>query len=95
MNLGLFEFLIALVILTTISSVMTSRHKLEREKIRSRAAREGDSDEVMQTRLEDLQLEVARLKERIQVLERLATDDDRRLAEEIDRLARRETSASL
>jgi hypothetical protein len=31
-------------------------------------------------------IEIAALKERIQVLERLATDDDRRLAGEINRL---------
>jgi hypothetical protein len=45
MYIGVFEFVIALVIITTISGVITSRHKLEREKIRSRAAREGDSEE--------------------------------------------------
>jgi hypothetical protein len=31
-------------------------------------------------------IEIAALKERVQVLERLVTDDDRRLASEIDRL---------
>lgn len=95
MDLGVFEFIIVVVVITTISGVITSRHKLEREKIRSRAGRGGESEEVAQKQLEDLQLDVARLKERIQVLERLATDDDRRLAEEIDRLAHRQTSANL
>jgi hypothetical protein len=34
----------------------------------------------------EAQAEIARLKERVAVLERLATDDDRRLAGEISRL---------
>ncbi len=33
-------------------------------------------------------IEIAALKERVQVLEKLVTDDDRRLADEIDRLRR-------
>jgi hypothetical protein len=32
--------------------------------------------------------EVARLRERVQVLEKLVTDDDRKLADEIERLRR-------
>lgn len=34
----------------------------------------------------DAQTEIARLKERVMVLEKLVTDDDRRLANEIERL---------
>lgn len=34
--------------------------------------------------------QVVRLRERVQVLEKLVTDDDRRLADEIERLRRRE-----
>jgi hypothetical protein len=43
----------------------------------------------------DLHHEVGRLKERVQVLEKLVTDDDRRLSDEIDRLRRRDTGASI
>jgi len=92
---NILDFIIVVVIITAISGVFTSRHKLEREKIRLRAGRGGESEEAVQKQLEDLQLDVARMKERIQVLERLATDDDRRLAEEIERLAPRQTSANL
>jgi len=93
--MNILDFLIVVIIISCISGVFTSRHKLEREKIRLRAGRGGESEEAVQKQLEDLQLDVARMKERIQVLERLATDDDRRLAEEIDRLAHRQTSANL
>ena len=37
------------------------------------------------------QQEVAKLRERVQVLEKLVTDDDRKLADEIERLRRSES----
>ncbi len=39
----------------------------------------------------NFQLEIDKLRERVRVLEKLLTDDDRRLADEIERLRRTET----
>lgn len=92
MAIGVFEFLLGAVIVGGVSGVLTSKHNLEREKIKARGlAAEGDGMNMVG----DLHHEVARLKERVQVLEKLVTDDDRRLSDEIDRLRRRDTGASI
>jgi hypothetical protein len=46
---------------------------------------QGDASRLEQI-LAATQTEMARLKDRVQVLEKLATDDDRRLASDIERL---------
>lgn len=92
MAIGVFEFLLGAVIVGGVSGVLTSKHNLEREKIKARGlAAEGDGMNMVG----DLHHEVSRLKERVQVLEKLVTDDDRRLSDEIDRLRRRDTGASI
>lgn len=45
------------------------------------------ADEESQLRMEDLEREVIRLRDRVKVLEKITTDDDSRLREEISRLA--------
>ena len=92
MAIGVFEFLLGAVIVGGVSGVLTSKHNLEREKIKARGmATDGDGMNMVG----DLHHEVGRLKERVQVLEKLVTDDDRRLSDEIDRLRRRDTGASI
>ena len=60
----------------------------EEKRMELQASRKGAPAEV--ARLEQIlaatQTEMARLKERVQILEKLATDDDRRLASDIERL---------
>jgi len=92
MAIGVFEFLLGAVIVGGVSGVLTSKHNLEREKIKARGmAADGDGVNMVG----DLHNEVARLKERVQVLEKLVTDEDRHLSDEIDRLRRRDTGASI
>ena len=92
MAIGVFEFLLGAVIVGGVSTVLTSKHNLEREKIKARSmATDGDGMNMVG----DLHHEVGRLKERVQVLEKLVTDDDRRLSDDIDRLRRRDTGASI
>ncbi|MEL6860248.1 MAG: hypothetical protein AAGL11_00290 [Pseudomonadota bacterium] len=45
------------------------------------------ADEETRLRMEDLEKEVIRLRDRVKVLEKITTDDDKRLSEEISRLA--------
>ncbi len=45
------------------------------------------ADEETRLRMEDLEKEVIRLRDRVKVLEKITTDDDNRLREEISRLA--------
>lgn len=72
--MGPFEMVVAIVAIVMIASIIKSR-------VRARAEVPADSRET-----ELLHAEVARLKDRVQVLERLATDKSRRLADEIDEL---------
>jgi uncharacterized protein YlxW (UPF0749 family) len=95
MALGVFEFLLGAAIVGGVSTVLTSKHNLEREKMKARSAALGEDNESTQGMVGDLHHEVARLKERVQVLERLVTDDDRKLSDEIERLRRRDTTASV
>ncbi len=95
MAIGVFEFLLGAVIVGGISGVLTSKHNLERERIKARSAASGEESEAAQGMVGDLHHEVARLKQRVQVLERLVTDDDRKLSDEIERLRRRDTGASV
>ncbi len=59
--------------------------KAETEKARAKTAGEGDSEAVKRI-LADNAAEISRLRSRVEVLERLATDGDRKLAGDIDRL---------
>jgi hypothetical protein len=57
-------------------------------KLASEQAKSGLNGDVarLEQILAETQTEMARLRERVQVLERLATDEDRRVASEISRL---------
>lgn len=63
--------------------------KSETDKARAKAAGDGDSAAI-KSMLADNAAEIAGLRNRVQVLERLATDGDRKLAGEIDRLRSQE-----
>jgi len=54
------------------------------------AESDGDTDKRLEQIVEQNSAEVARLRERVQVLEKLVTDDDRKLATEIERLRQTE-----
>lgn len=92
MALGFFEFALGVIVIGSISGVLTSKHKLEREKVRARSY--GDVEESDQLRgvVGDMHQDIVKLKDRVRVLEKLVTDDDRRLADEIERLRRTETN---
>lgn len=47
----------------------------------------SSADEETRLRMEDLEREVIRLRDRVKVLEKITTDGDNRLREEISRLA--------
>lgn len=59
--------------------------KSETDKARAKAAGDGDGAAIKAV-LADNAAEISRLRNRVEVLERLATDGDRKLAGEIDRL---------
>ena len=76
--------IVTVVIVTVVFGYLIVRMALKHEEKRM-ALKAGKNDKVEQI-LAETQAEVARLRERVQVLERLATDEDRRVASEISRL---------
>jgi hypothetical protein len=72
------------VIVTIVFAYLIVRMALKHEE--KRLALKAAPNERVEQILAETQAEVARLRERVQVLERLATDEDRRVASEISRL---------
>lgn len=72
-EIGLFTMIVLIVLISTIGRLMRDRYKA------MKPAR--DNGEAVR-----LRGEVTRLNERIQVLERLATDPAKRLSDQIDAL---------
>jgi hypothetical protein len=88
MALGFFEFALGVIVIGSVAGIIQQGIKLERDKVRAgRREAEGDAAELGGI-VSDLHKDVARLKDRVRVLEKLVTDDDRRLADEIERLRR-------
>lgn len=89
--MGPFEMVVAIVGITAAASIIRAKHGLRRDK-RGKWSRIGPDDGGLQVENNQLRDEMRALKERIQVLERLATDDEsdaRRLDREIERLRER------
>ena len=92
-GLNIFEMIIAVVLIGSVSGIIHQGIKLERDKVRAgRREAEGEAAQIGGI-VSDLHQDVAKLKDRVRVLEKLVTDDDRRLADEIERLRRSETNS--
>ncbi len=68
--------------------IVTLALKHAERKARMRAGLGSEDTARLAVIVEDLQKETTRLRDRVAVLEKLVTDDDRKLAEEIGRLRR-------
>jgi phage shock protein A len=75
MRMNPFEMIVLIVAVVMVARVLVSRHH-------------SRSDGARLLEFERMQEEIARLKDRVSTLERLATDRGRRLADEIDALGR-------
>lgn len=82
--MGLFEFILGIVLICTIGGVITNGMQLERRRLKARSA--SSEAEELKALIGDMHGEIGRLNDRVRVLERLATDGDRHLADEIERL---------
>ena len=90
--MGVFEFVIALVVIGTVSGLITAALKLKRATVKAKRRRYGAETDQLRGVVGEMHKDIAKLKDRVRVLEKLVTDDDRRLADEIERLRRTETS---
>ncbi len=76
--MGVFEMVVALVLIATIGEMVNTRHKTKANRSAD-AANEAD--------IHRMRAEIDRLAERVRVLEKIATDEDTHLREQISRLA--------
>ena len=76
-----FEMVVMIVAIVTIGKVLSNRMGAKDKRWKVNSIGSGDDAENQR-----LQAEVARLNDRIRVLERLATDPAKRLADEIESL---------
>ncbi len=91
--MGLFEFIIGIVLVCTVGGVITNAMQLERRRLKVKAT--SSEAEELKALVGDMHGEIEKLRARVRVLERLATDGDRTLAEEIERLRRDEPRSSV
>lgn len=81
--MGVFEMVVAIVLITAIAGIIRSKHKAQAgyiEDENGKAVRLADPD------ADRLREEIKTLKERVAVLERIATDKTNRLESEIEAL---------
>ena len=78
-----FEMVIGIVLIVTIGSIVRAKYGVHRDR-RGNEYFVGNANQDAETKA--LQAEIRALKERIQVLERIATDKSSRLADEIESL---------
>ncbi|WP_310473725.1 hypothetical protein [Sandarakinorhabdus sp.] len=79
-----FEMVVLIVAIVTIGKVLSGRMGDRTNKTLEKLKKGGDASETAENNR--LQSEVARLNDRIRVLERLATDPAKRLSDEIESL---------
>lgn len=91
--MGVFEFILGIVLICTIGGIVTNGMQLEKRRLKVSAA-SGEAEE-LRAIIGDMLGEMNKLKDRVRVLERLATDTDRNLATEIESLRRKESSVGL
>ena len=91
MVIGIELMLIVLfcVLIGVNSFVLGRRTNAEMREAAANASKEDEVDALLRA-VSDARAENARLKERLEVLERLATDGDEQLKREIDKLRKRD-----
>ena len=62
--------------------------RMQQDKLRAKGGLGSEETARLQHIVAETSAELARVKQRVQVLEKLVTDDDRKLADEIERLRR-------
>jgi hypothetical protein len=81
--MGPFEMVIAIVAIVTVGSIIRAKHGIRRDR---RGNEYSLHDETIQAENRQLREELRGMKERLAVLERLATDNNSSLDREIEKL---------
>jgi hypothetical protein len=91
--MGLFEFILAMTLICTVGGVITTGMQTGKRRGSVKALKV--ETEEMRAVIGEMHSEITKLRDRVRVLERLATDGDRNLAAEIERLRREESSPGI
>jgi len=86
MSIGPFEMVVGIVLIGTVGSIIKARYGIRKDQWGNETVVSSPVDKAENDRLRS---EIGSLKERIQVLERVITDDEsnaKRLDREIERL---------
>ena len=86
---GTFALLIPILAISIGLVAVIGRQRIAEQKLKLRHMQMTSVDDAVHRATE---VEIAKLKERVATLERLVTDDDRRLSDEISRLRPRDTN---
>lgn len=78
--------LVAIAGMGTFIAMLGFGSKMQAQKLRAKGGLGAEDAARLERIVAETSAEVARLRERVQVLEKLVTDDDRKLADEINRL---------
>lgn len=81
--MGPFEMVVAIIAIVTVGSIIRSKHGIRRDRHGNKYEMR---DETVEAENRQLREEMRGMKERLAVLERLATDDNRSLDREIEKL---------
>lgn len=92
MSMGIPDMFVALAGIGMITAIVTAPFKMSARKQRYKAMANTDEMDKLNALVTDMHGDMTKLRERVAVLEKLITDDDRRLADEIERLRRSERS---
>lgn len=88
--MDMFVFIVVLAGIGSLSGIIHAGMKQESEKLKLKALKLQGGDDASRALLAEAHAEIAKLKDRVHVLERLATDGDRDLARQIESLRRDE-----
>lgn len=86
------EEIAVIVVAGLVFTFMVIRTTIRHEERKLALKAEGAAPAHLEQVVASMQTEMTRLRDRVNVLEKLVTDDDRRLAEEISRLKSIETA---
>ena len=90
--MGIPEMFVALAGIGMVTAIVTAPFKMAARRQRYRAMANTDELDKLNAIITDMSNDMTKLRDRVAVLEKLVTDDDRRLADEIERLRREQPS---
>jgi hypothetical protein len=90
-QMNLWAMIVLTTLIGTVGSVLTAAFRTSSRNARAKILANQGEVERLGAVISNMNGEMDKMRDRLAVLERLVTDDDRRLSEEIGRLRPRET----